>query len=109
KPSPIINPKVCSVILAMWISGCTRDEVSPSQVVQRVHNGPVNARFEMQMGSGAEAGGADGADHLPLADVLADGHADARLMPVAGGQRRGVLDARVVAVAADPARDRDAA
>ena len=48
------------------------------------------------------AGVAHGADHLALAHALAHGDADARLVAVAGGQRAGVLDAGVVAVAARP-------
>src|SRR3954470_15979010 len=63
----------------------------------------------MEVRAEAQAGAAGEADDLALADVLADADLDRRLVPVAGRQRRRVLDARVVAVAARPARDHDAA
>src|SRR5215217_6691712 len=62
----------------------------------------------MHMRAAAVAGVARAADDLPLTDRLPHGDADARLVAVAGRQRAGVLDARVVAVAADPAGDRHA-
>src|SRR4051794_41340771 len=63
----------------------------------------------MQVVAEAEAGAADAADYLALADVLADAHEDRRLVAVAGRQRCTVLDAGVVAVAPGPAGDDDAA
>src|SRR4051794_22474684 len=63
----------------------------------------------MQVVAEAEAGAADAADYLALADVLADTHEDRRLVAVAGRQRCTVLDAGVVAVAPRPAGNDDAA
>ena len=60
-------------------------------------------------GAEAVARAARVADDLALRDALADGDADARLVAVTGRQPAAVADAGVVAVAADPAGDQDAA
>src|SRR5690349_666921 len=79
------------------------------EVAHRVHRGPADTHLEMQVRTGRMAGVAAVADHLALRDGLADRDRDAGLVAVAGGQRSGVLDAGVVAIAAHPARDRHAA
>src|SRR4051794_27971970 len=104
-----MSPNVCSVMPRMWISGCTSLEGTPLEIARRIHRRAVDARLEMHVRAEAVAGAAAGADHLALADARPHGGPDARLVAVARGQRAGVLDAGVVAVAADPARDRHAA
>src|SRR5690349_15991644 len=61
----------------------------------------------MEVGAEAEAGATREPDDLPLADVLTDTDLDHGLVAVTGRERSGVLDAGVVAVAADPAGDHD--
>src|SRR4051794_24644586 len=94
----------------MWISGCTPQRVRRAlQVPGGVDRRAVDAGLEVHVRTEAVARAAAGADDLALADALPHRHADARLVAVAGGQAAGVLDAGVVAVAADPAGDGDAA
>src|SRR5690606_31557569 len=73
----------------------------------RVHGTAVDADLEVQVRPGRVAGVAGVADHLALRDVLADRHADRRLVAVARRQAAAVVDAGVVPVAADPPGDRD--
>src|SRR3954452_21226579 len=113
KPSASISPNDCSVSGPMWISGSTRSERScprrGSEVVQRVDRDAVDARLEVQVVPEAVAGAPDVADDLALGDARAHGGREARLVRVAGGEPAArVLDARVVAVAVDPAQDHDA-
>src|SRR5690348_18492920 len=107
--SPRQSPNDCSVMPKMWISGCTPQRVRRTlQVAHRVDGRAVDPRLEVHVGAEAVARAAAGADDLALADALPHGDADARLVAVARRQLPGVLDARVVAVAVDPAGDRDA-
>src|SRR4051794_6103614 len=80
-----------------------------SEVVQRICHGSVDSDLEMQMRAKAETGASGDPDDLSLRHVLADMDTQRRLVPVARREHRGVLDAGVVAVARDPAGDRDAA
>src|SRR4051794_29952211 len=105
-PSANMTPKVLMETPKTSISGCTGPRLL--KVVQGVDHAAVDARLEVQVRAGRVPGAADGADRVALADRRADVDVDARLMPVAGRQRRRVLDARVVAVAAGPAGDGDA-
>src|SRR4051794_19063945 len=57
----------------------------------------------------AKAGAVADADHLPLADLLADRDGDRLLVGVAGGDPATVVEAGVVAVARLRTRDRDGA
>src|SRR4051794_41899501 len=57
----------------------------------------------------AKAGAVADADHLPLADLLADRDGDRLLVGVAGGDPAAVVEAGVVAVARLRTRDRDGA
>src|SRR5688572_1142227 len=82
--------------------------VTPLEVAHRVDGRPVHARLEMQVVAEAVPGAADVADHLAAADGRAVRGREARLVGVAARQARGVLDAGVVAVAADPAHQHDA-
>src|SRR4051794_21370237 len=63
------------------------------QIRQRVARYAVEARLEMQVVTGGRAGGADPADDLARADVLADVHQDRRLVAVTGGEARAAEDA----------------
>src|ERR1044072_4681301 len=73
------------------------------QVAHGVHRRAVDARLEVDVRAVAVARAAGLGDDLSLADVLSDRHGQARVVAVARAQRPGVLDADVVAVAADPA------
>src|SRR3954447_20834707 len=88
----IVRPKKCS-------SGCICTRAY-SQVIKRVHNRAVDARLEVQVRSEAAAGAAGVADDLALGDVRADAGGEARLVRVPREERRGVLNAREVAVPA---------
>src|SRR5687767_7575927 len=79
------------------------------EIAHGVHRRPIHARLEVQVVAEAVAGAADVADHLALAHRRAVRGGEARLVGVAGGQAAGVLDAGVVAVAADPAHEDHAA
>src|SRR5215211_5467524 len=59
------------------------------------------------MGAEAQAGAVADADHLALADLLANRDGDRLLVGVAGRDPAAVVDARVVPVARLEARDRD--
>lgn len=61
------------------------------EVAERVDGLAVDADFEVEVGAGAEAGAADVTDHLALADVLADGDGDLRLVGVGGGETAAVV------------------
>src|SRR3954462_14293973 len=76
------------------------------QITHRINRRAVDPDLEMHVGAEAVAGAADGADHLALADVLADVDADRSLVAVTGRDAAAVLDAGVVPVAADPSGDR---
>src|SRR3954452_24634150 len=96
-------PRMCS-------SGSTaphrvRGRCGGLQVAHGVDRRAVDARLEVHVRAEAVARAARRADDLALRDALADGDADARLVPVTGRQAAAVADAGVVAVAADPARD----
>src|SRR5215212_5104993 len=109
-PRPSIRPKVCSVSGPRWISGCTPYSVRRAlQVPHRIHGRPVDAHLEVEVVAEAVPRAADVADHLALAHARAHRGAEARLVPVTGRERPAVRDARVVAVAADPAEQHDAA
>src|SRR3954453_8487534 len=73
---------------------------APSEVVQRVRDRAVDPHLEVQVRPEAQPGAAAVADDLALADGRAERRREARLVRVARGERRGVRDARVVAVAA---------
>src|SRR3954468_12279301 len=77
------------------------------QILQGIPRYAVEARLEVQVIAGGRAGGADPADHLAPAHVLADADQDRRLMPIAGLEGvpvdPSVVDAGVVAVAVAPA------
>src|SRR5829696_3485920 len=108
-PRPSIRPKVCS-IGPRWISGCTPYRVRRAlQVPHRIDGRPVDAHLEVQVVAEAVPGAADVADHLALAHARAHRGPVARLVRVAGRERAAVVDARVVAVAAGPAQQHDAA
>src|ERR1700754_1218310 len=79
KAKPRHSPKVWMSRPKTWISGSTPPRLAASEVVQRVHDGAVDPRLEMQVRPEAAARAADVADHLPLADARADGGAEARL------------------------------
>src|SRR4051812_34903370 len=71
-----------------------------SEVVQRVRDRAVDPHLEVQVRPEAQAGAAAVADDLALADGRPERRREARLVRVARRERRGVRDARVVAVAA---------
>src|SRR5688572_25062649 len=77
------------------------------EVAHRVHRGPVDADFEVQVVAEAVTGAAHRADHLALLHVLAGADSDRRLVRVTRRRAAAVLDARVLAVAAHRARHRD--
>src|SRR3954467_4321251 len=79
------------------------------QIAHRIHRLPVDAHFEVEMRAEAKAGAVADADHLPLADLLADRDGDRLLVGVAGGDPATVVEAGVVAVAGLRTRDRDGA
>src|SRR5436190_1688154 len=79
------------------------------QVAHRVHGIAVHADLEVQVGAEAEPGAVAVADQLSLADLLAHGHRDGLLVPVAGGDPTPVVDAGVVAVPGLHTGDRDGA
>src|SRR4051812_29653813 len=98
----------------MWISGSTaphrvRAPRRRLEIAHGVDRRPVDPRLEVDVRSEAVPRAARGADDLPLGHALADGDPDARLVAVARGERAAVVDAGVVAVAADPAGDDHAA
>src|SRR3954454_1615194 len=108
------RPKVWSVTPRMWSSGSTAPTgyaaaARALEVAHGVDRRPVDARLEVDVRAEAVPRAARGADHLALGDALADGDADARLVPVARRESAAVADAGVVAVAADPPRDEDLA
>src|SRR5215204_2817859 len=121
KPSPSMRPNVCSVrgparSPAAWttgyeaiVPGRTTAVAASLQVAHRVDGRPVDARLEVQVVAEAVPGAADVADHLALAHARAHRGPVARLVRVAGRERAAVVDARVVAVAAGPAQQHDAA
>src|SRR3712207_6568402 len=84
------RPKVLTSRPRRSISCSTRARL---QVTGRVDRRPVDAHLEVQVRTGGVARVARLADDLALADALAHGHADARLVAVARRQRAGVLDA----------------
>src|SRR4051794_27026118 len=101
-PSANITPNVLTETPRTSIEGCIAPTLPLGllQVVQGVRGLAVDPRLEVQVRPGREAGAPDGADRVALADVLPHVHVEARLVPVARRQRRAVLDAGVVAVAA---------
>src|SRR4029453_2294781 len=78
------------------------------EIAHRIDGGPVDPDLEVQVRTGRVAGVAAVADHLALRDRGAVRGGEAGLVGVAGGHARRVLDAGVVAVAADIAHERDA-
>src|SRR5215212_9663987 len=79
------------------------------QVAHGIDGRPVDAHLEVHVRPEAMSGAADSPDHLALLDALPDAHPDRGLVAVTGGDAAPMLDAGVVAVAADPARDRNSA
>src|SRR5688572_1676565 len=83
------------------------------QPAQRVHRIAVEAHLEVQVVAGGRTGGADPADHLPLAYLLTRTHADGGLVRIAGREALplvpAVVETGVVAVPAVPAGAQDLA
>src|SRR5438874_5807017 len=79
------------------------------EVTHRIDGGAVDPDLEMEVRAEAVAGAVHEPDRLPLRHALADGDVDRLLMAITGRHSAAVVDARVVAVAADPAGDHDSA
>src|SRR4029450_9018686 len=70
------------------------------QVAGRIGGGAVDPHLEVKVGTCAVAAVAGVADDLCLADALAHGYRDRRLMAIAGREPAAVIDAGGVAVSA---------